>query len=98
MRSTHTYALLEISPAAYDEIREKLVASGSDGQLKIMNLGGWETECLHMHGLALTRGPEVVPFAEDVYDPPGPANWKSDPNCPAGPKTSPQTSGNSEGI
>lgn len=51
MRTTYTYTTLEISQAAYDEIKAKLLAAGSatiiDG-------------AIDMHGLALTRSETQV--------------------------------------
>lgn len=46
MRSTHTYAVLEISNAAYDEIRAKLEAAGY--QHAFMDDGE-----IDMHGIAV---------------------------------------------
>lgn len=48
-RSTHTYAVLEISKAAYEEIREKLEAAGYGNQFH--NEG--REELIDMHGIAV---------------------------------------------
>lgn len=48
---TYTYALLEISRAAYDEIAEKLKAVGHEQAI----MDGGEID---MHGIALTREPD----------------------------------------
>lgn len=50
LRTTHTYVELDLSPAAYDEIRAKLEAAGYDHCF----IRGEET--IDMHGLAVTRG------------------------------------------
>jgi len=59
---THTYAVLEVSPAAYEEIRSLLEAAGY-GHVRV-NRGG--QVLLDMHGIALapdssTRGGGVEP-------------------------------------
>lgn len=48
LRSTHTYAELEVSAAAYDEIASKFRAAGYDHAL--MSDG-----TLDMHGIGLTK-------------------------------------------
>ena len=48
MRSTHTYVELELSPAAYDEIRAKLAAAGYDHAFM-------DDKTIDMHGLAVVR-------------------------------------------
>lgn len=45
---THTFAELELSPAAYDEIRQKLQAAGYDHAFM-------EDGALDMHGIGVTR-------------------------------------------
>jgi hypothetical protein len=52
LRTTHTYVELELSPAAYDEIAGKLKAA--DYGHAFMDDGA-----IDMHGLAVTRAPEV---------------------------------------
>lgn len=49
MRSTYTYVLLDVSPAAYREIRAKLEAAGYDHAI--------DGEHLDMHGIALNCDP-----------------------------------------
>jgi hypothetical protein len=62
IRSTHTYAILEVSQAAYDEIRMKLKAADYD-------------HCFHeqdgrividMHGIALAEEPTHNPLEAAV--------------------------------
>ena len=55
---THTYALLEVSAAAYDEIAAKLREAGYD------HVFGGDGE-IDMHGIALTR---AAPPAAPVDD------------------------------
>lgn len=50
--STHTFVVLEVSHAAYDEIKGKLEAAGYDVMVKEKADG---SELLDMHGLALSR-------------------------------------------
>lgn len=59
MRSTHTYALCEVSKSAYDEIRAKLIEAGYEDQMhdddgKIV---------IDMHGIALAEqsSPVIIP-------------------------------------
>ena len=59
-RTTHTYALLPISAAAYAEIREKLQQAGYDHQINHPG-PGQAYEALDMHGLALVREESEVP-------------------------------------
>jgi hypothetical protein len=47
--STHSYAMLAISPAAYREIREKLLAAGYGDQFHERNGAAW----IDMHGIAI---------------------------------------------
>lgn len=54
MRQTHTFATLELTPAAYDEIRTKLTAA--EYQHTFMDDGA-----IDMHGIGVTRGPEAPP-------------------------------------
>ncbi len=68
MRITHTYALLEVSPGAYEEIAGKLRAAGYDH--------AFDEGAIDMHGLALTKsvperdGPAPAPApGSDRYDP-----------------------------
>ncbi len=48
MRSTRTFALMEVSPATFDEVLGKLKAAGYDDA--VMEKG------LDMNGIALSRG------------------------------------------
>ena len=60
---THTYALLDVSYTAYDEIRARLVEHGYDHAVH------HEDECLDMHGLGLHRitPPEREPAPLDNW-------------------------------
>jgi hypothetical protein len=49
---THTYALLDVSPAVYDEVRAKLAAGGYEDQF---HHDGEDPEVIDMHGIALRR-------------------------------------------
>jgi hypothetical protein len=51
MRTTRTCALLDVSPAVYDEIREKLKAAGYDEAFHRDD----DREVIDMHGIALRR-------------------------------------------
>lgn len=51
MRTTHTYAILRISQAAYDEIRERLQAAGYESQFHPDTDG--DGERIDMHGIAV---------------------------------------------
>jgi hypothetical protein len=52
MRVTHTYAVLEISAAAYKEIRDKLKAAGYTDQFHKEG----DAELIDMHGIAVQAG------------------------------------------
>lgn len=53
MIGTHTYAVLEVSPAAYEEIRSLLEAAGY-GHVRVTDGG---RVLLDMHGIALAPRP-----------------------------------------
>lgn len=55
MSATRTYAILEVSPEVYAEIRAKLVIAGYDHTLH----GDDEREVIDMHGIALSEGTVV---------------------------------------
>lgn len=59
LRVTHTYALLEVSAAAHDEIAAKLREAGYD------HVFGDKGE-IDMHGIALTRAeePKIEPITK----------------------------------
>lgn len=57
---TYTYATLEVSPAAFEEIRAKLEAAGYDDQIRKSSLHPSE-DLIDMHGLALVRQSELEP-------------------------------------
>lgn len=50
---TYTYALLEVSPAAYEEIKTKLEAAGYVDQFHVED----GKIVIDMHGIALVAGP-----------------------------------------
>lgn len=58
--STHTYAILEVTAATYQEIKQKLLTAGYDHQLHDKDTTG---EVFDMHGLAIK---EEAP--EDALD------------------------------
>lgn len=49
--STHTYAVLAVSPAAYAEIRAKLAAAGYEHTFHVED----GEEVIDMHGIALGK-------------------------------------------
>jgi hypothetical protein len=52
---THTFAILEVSQACYDEIRGKLAAAGY--QHAFLDEG---VEVIDMHGVALKSAPQAL--------------------------------------
>jgi hypothetical protein len=59
-RTTHTYATLEVSRAAYDEIRKKLEDAGYQHAFH-------EDGLIDMHGIALTPE-EITEKAEEITE------------------------------
>lgn len=57
-RSTHTYATLEISASAYDEIAEKLRAAGYEHAFDLPE------GAIDMQGVGVLRGDDVAPLDE----------------------------------
>jgi len=55
MRATHTFAILEVSPAVYEEIREKLKAAGY--QHAFMADGS-----IDMYGIAINTADQNEPI------------------------------------
>lgn len=53
---SHTYVILQVSPAVYEEIRAKLLAADYVDQFHGV-LGSVE-EVIDMHGIALQAGPD----------------------------------------
>lgn len=51
MRTTHTYAILGVSPAAFEEIKAKLEKAGYDDQIHD------DGATIDMHGIALQQEP-----------------------------------------
>lgn len=64
IRQTHTYAELELSPAAYDEIAQKLRAAGYDHAFM-------EDGAIDMHGIGVTKA-DVQPPIQDAV------NWAAE--------------------
>lgn len=62
MRSTHTYAILEISRSAYEEIRTKLEQAGYQDQFHDDN--SYSLPVIDMHGIAVA--PEQLPTDTNV--------------------------------
>ena len=58
LRHTHTYALLDVSPSAFDEIWNKLNDAGYGDQLIIHN--GTREIDLHGIGLSTLNDPEIL--------------------------------------
>jgi len=56
MRQTHTYVVLPLSPAAYREIRAKLLDAGYGHAFQ--GEPGTPDEVIDMHGIAIQREPE----------------------------------------
>ena len=51
---TRTYVVMEVSKAAYDEIKQKLLAAGYN---QAIHKDSKHEECLDMHGIALSEEP-----------------------------------------
>lgn len=60
LRTTHTFVSLEISPAAYDEIRAKLLEAGYEDTFI-------DERTVDMHGIGVTRGYENIPIDVEVH-------------------------------
>lgn len=60
---THTYAILEVSPAAYAEIRAKLHAAGYDHAFGEDD----GAEVIDMHGIAVKAAVAAEPAAEHEW-------------------------------
>jgi hypothetical protein len=58
IRSTYTYAVLEISQAAYDDIAAKLKAAGYDHAFHENDQHG---TVIDMHGIAVSAKPLAIP-------------------------------------
>ncbi len=68
IRSTHTYAILEVSRAAYTEIKEKLEGAGYSDQFH--DDGDRDGVVIDMHGIALKieEGRKMQPHQQRVVD------------------------------
>lgn len=60
LRSTHTYAILELSPAAYSEIREKLANAGYQH--------AFNGDVIDMHGIGVTAESTAHPNSMGLID------------------------------
>lgn len=60
VRTTHTYALLDVSPACYEEIRAKLAEAGYDHLFHEDVDGDRVATVIDMQGLALREEPVGV--------------------------------------
>jgi len=58
LRTTHTYAELEVSAAVYDEIAGKLLAAGYDH--------AFHDGTIDMHGIGLTRADDPQPANKEA--------------------------------
>ncbi len=56
-KSTHTYAVLEVSSKAYQEVRALLAAAGYEHAF----IESKKAEVIDMHGIALSSGSEPEP-------------------------------------
>lgn len=54
MKTTHTYASLEVSPTTYAEVRAKLLAAGYEHSFHCDDKG----EAIDMHGIAIAEAKE----------------------------------------
>lgn len=64
MRSTHTYALLELSEAAYEEIRTKMEAAGYQHAFHD-NPDAPASPRIDMHGIAVVPEIDMTPDTPD---------------------------------
>jgi hypothetical protein len=55
MRVTHTYAILEVSPTTYAEIRAKLLTAGYEHAFHCDDKG----DAIDMHGIAIAEAKEA---------------------------------------
>jgi hypothetical protein len=61
LRQTHTFAELELSAAAYDEIAAKLREAGYDHAFELGPSGvPYAGGPIDMHGIGVTRGPGLI--------------------------------------
>jgi hypothetical protein len=65
MTSTHTYAILEVSAAAYNEIRSLLAAGGYSDQF---HKDKTHDEVIDMHGIALAIKPDEAKQAANLAE------------------------------
>jgi len=75
MRTTHTYVVMNVSPQAFDEIRQKLVDAD---YMHAIHDDGHDGELLDMYGIALAPASEFNSYgrcyAHDMVD--CPAHWR----------------------
>ena len=79
MRNTHTFAVLEVSQAAYDEIAAKLTAADY-GHCFLMSAG---VPVIDMGGIALQAEPKTA-MATVASEKPPSGLWRNDPATPEG--------------
>lgn len=69
LRQTHTFVKLELSRAAYGEIREKLLAAGYEHAFQDIGKPG---ELIDMHGIAVAKDCQDEPkFPSNIMLPEG---------------------------
>ena len=61
---THTYAIVEVTPATYAEIEAKLRAAGYDHAFELSRYAR-DKHVIDMHGIALQRGKPERPSRRD---------------------------------
>lgn len=77
LRHTHTFATLEVSPDAYEEIARLLLSADYDHVFvadEPTTVGRTPPPLIDMHGIALKKGPGVA--ANLPAPPPAPANLR----------------------
>jgi hypothetical protein len=76
--ATHTFAILELSPSAYAEIKGKLESAGYGHAFDIID----GREVIDMHGIAVSKDPDATTEASTATkpaeaEPAGPSNQSS---------------------
>lgn len=58
VRTTYTFATLDVPPALYDLVVQKLIEAGYDHAFEVgtLTIAGKDCGPIDMHGIALTRG------------------------------------------
>lgn len=73
LRSTHTFALLEVSPAAYDEIKTKLIAAGYAHACR--------DDAIDMNEIGLSREPDGAAVGRGSHQESGSRPYAECDNC-----------------